>query len=419
MKIKLPGLMLAAATTCYSAPPLAIPPDLIQDTNGNVIADITRFARTGYHYLPFTDESLSELRTMLHREAVTLNPAVIDKVITSLKCACQYHVDHNAILTVIDYSLPSSEKRLWVFDLQQGKLLFNTYVSHGIKSGELLSNYFSNKYNSKASSIGVYKTNKSYFGREGLSLRLSGLDRQFNDNAENRSVVMHGGWYVEEQFIKKYGRAGRSWGCPALPLSLYQPIINAIKNDSFMVVYYPSDAWFVKSRFLNCDSTDKSSQGKVVDMSNQPTVKNDEPRNDIVYADLNRNNRREESEPIAVMEASRYESRFQSKAPLERMLRRQINHQEYIALTPVEFGNLINTKSDWTNVSFVIPVIIMKRGYYETEMHFVDMGNIKEITPIASQSGDNNNGRGYTVSFDKKSSVKLSTSYGFIRWLGL
>ena len=108
---------------------------------------------------------------------------------------------------------------------KEKKLLFHTYVSHGITSGTLLTNYFSNKYNSKASSIGVYKTEKAYYGREGLSLRLDGLDRSFNDNASNRSVVMHGGWYVDEHFIKKYGRPGRSWGCPALPLNFINPLL--------------------------------------------------------------------------------------------------------------------------------------------------------------------------------------------------
>ncbi len=101
--------------------------------------------------------SLPEIKEMLHQQAPELNPAVINKVLTTLKCANEHNVAHNDILTVIDYSLPSSDKRLWVFDLNQKKLRFYTYVSHGITSGALSSKYFSNKNNSKASSIGVFK----------------------------------------------------------------------------------------------------------------------------------------------------------------------------------------------------------------------------------------------------------------------
>ena len=141
---------------------------------------------------------LNELRAMLHAQAPNLSDAVINKVATALKCTTAYNVEGSNVLTVIDYSLPSNQKRLWVFDIVQKKLLFKTYESHGIKSGTLLTNNFSNKYNSKASSIGVYKTDQAYYGREGLSLRLEGLERNFNDNAMNRSIVMHGGWYLDE-----------------------------------------------------------------------------------------------------------------------------------------------------------------------------------------------------------------------------
>ena len=114
---------------------------------------------------------------MLHQNAPALNTEAVNKVLTTLKCASKYNIKHNNILTIIDFSLPSSAKRLWVFDLAKNKLLFHTHVSHGIKSGSLLSNYFSNKVNSKASSIGVYNTEKAYFGRHGLSLKLYGLDK--------------------------------------------------------------------------------------------------------------------------------------------------------------------------------------------------------------------------------------------------
>ncbi|MGQ3890511.1 murein L,D-transpeptidase catalytic domain family protein [Legionella sp. CNM-4043-24] len=411
---------LAVASACFSQPALSIEAPA-PDNDGNIINNITLFARTGYHYPKISHQALSELRAMLHKEAPTLNTSVIDKVVTSLKCANEYNVDRNTILTVIDYSLPSSEKRLWVFDLKANRLLYNTYVSHGIKSGELLSTYFSNTYDSKASSIGVYKTEKSYYGREGLSLRLSGLDRSFNDNASNRAVVMHGGWYVDEQFIKKYGRAGRSWGCPALPLTLYEPIINTIKNNSLMVVYYPSDAWFVKSKFLTCDIQPPVRQATSPDIPTLPNVQENELRDEILFADLNKNNRREENEPIAVMSADRYEQVFKTKAPLTRMLRRQIEQQEYIALSVNEFASLSReeNKGNLNDVFFVIPLIVMSHGYYETKMHIVDMGKIQNISTNASTPDGKNSYRSYTVYFDKKAPVKLTASNRFIRWLGL
>ena len=137
---------------------------------------------------------VNDIATMLNQNNVGLQTAVIDKVLTILECTQARHIEHTPILTVIDYSLHANTKRLWVFNLNEKKLLFHTYVSHGIKSGALSSNFFSNKYDSKTSSIGVYTTDKAYYGREGLSLKLNGLEEGFNDHAYNRSLVMHGGW---------------------------------------------------------------------------------------------------------------------------------------------------------------------------------------------------------------------------------
>lgn len=374
-------------------------------------------------YRPSADTVLSAdaLAELLHNEAPTLRVPVINKVVTSLKCANQMNVDHNHILTVVDYSLPSSEKRLWVFDLKGKKLLFHTYVSHGIKSGTLLTNYFSNKYNSKASSIGVYKTEKAYYGREGLSLRLDGLDRSFNDNASNRSVVMHGGWYVDEDFIKKYGRPGRSWGCPALPLSEYRPIINTIKDNSWMVVYYPAENWFVKSRFLNCRIPDLHEFAIQDSAQIMPIAPDNEPREAVLLADLRKGYRSENGKAIVAMRADNYEKIFNTKPPLGRMLRRQIANSEYIALSKEEFDRISANLS--TNpqardllsmVHFVIPVIIMVRGYYETQMQIVNLGAIKNIKPNAET-----NNTSYTVYFDKQSALNLKPTDQFIRWLGL
>lgn len=404
-------LYLAVTYSGFSLPPL----ELIQ---GKLIAQGNMLINE----IPSVTMPLSDIKEMLHQEAPNLREPVLNKVLTTLKCAMEYNIERNNILTIIDYSLPSNEKRLWVFDLKAKKLLFYTYVSHGIKSGTLLTNYFSNKFNSKASSIGVYKTEKAYYGREGLSLRLDGLDASFNDNASNRSVVMHGGWYVDEQFIKRYGRPGRSWGCPALPLDLYQSIINTIKDSSLLVAYYPSDAWFEKSKFLNCDRSKTATKPIVLHLENL-SANNDEHREDVLFANTSGKVKQADDNPIVVMSADNYERIFHTKAPLGRMLRRQINHAEYIALSNTEFHDLAvrsngSNKEALNAINFVVPVIIMVRGYYETQMKIVDMGKIKDIRFNADLS-KNEPVTSYSVSFETRPSINLKSTNRFIRWLGL
>lgn len=371
--------------------------------------------------------SLNNIKLMLNSEAPNLNPLVINKVLTTLKCADQYNVDHNNILTIIDYSLPSNEKRLWVFDLKTKTLLFYTYVSHGIKSGALMTNYFSNKFNSKASSIGVYQTQQAYYGRDGLSLRLDGLDRSFNDNASNRSVVMHSGWYVEEGFIKKYGRPGRSWGCPALPLENSQAIINTIKDKSLLVIYYPSDMWFAKSKFLNCDKSSLS-QNEMNQVVQIPDSAPDDHREAILFVGSGyKGSKNAESKPVAVISANNYARIFHTTAPLTRMLRRQINYEEYIALSTSELSYLANSNmsspgqyNELNRIFFVIPVLkVVRGGYYETQMQIVNLGKIKEVKINENSARENGVPTSYTVYFEGKSAVSLNANNEFIRWVGL
>ena len=361
-----------------------------------------------YPYCPAPQAiSLHAIKEMLYQKATFLNAAVINKVLTILKCTNRYNIEHNNILTVIDYSLPANEKRLWIFNLAEKKLLFHTYVSHGIKSGALLSTLFSNKYDSKSSSLGVYKTEQTYRGRDGLSLRLAGLDNGFNSNASNRYIVMHGSWYVDENFIKKYGRSGRSWGCPAVPLDLTEPIINTIKDESLLIVYYPNDDWLTKSKFLRCGKLspqqDMVSQGAV----SKPVIDDSVKRDAILFADIHKNGTGEENTAVAVLSADNYARIFQLKAPLDRMLRRQIDKIEYIALSPAEFAKI----KECNQVYFARPVIKMIKGYYETQMDILNFGKITQI----SLNGDS----GYTVHFDTKNSLVLRSTDRFIRWLGL
>lgn len=355
----------------------------------------------------------------LQQQAPGMNQGVIDKVVASLQCADEHHMNHNNILTIIDYSLPSSEKRLWVYNLTEHKLLYNTYVSHGIRSGQLITNNFSNKFDSKASSFGVYETQQTYYGRDGLSLRLNGLERGFNDNASNRYIVMHGGWYVEEQFIKRYGRAGRSWGCPALPLNMTQSIINTIKDKSIFVAYYPSDEWFEKSRFLNCASLEKSESFANFQINTLPATAQTEEPEEILYVDLNKNNRREENEPVVVISADSYQRLFNTNVPLTRMLRRQINNSEYIALNKTEFNVLATNKYGLNEINFVIPDVKMDRGYYITLMKILPFGKIQDIRLNGSTEIGAVPSRSYTVYFDKHPFVDLKSTHQFIRWLGL
>ncbi len=143
------------------------------------------------------------------------------------------------VLTVIDYSLPSSKQRMWIFDVKKERLLYNTYVAHGQNSGMTTPNHFSNITSSKQTSLGTYVTKDTYIGSKGYSLNLQGLEKGFNDNAYSRRVVIHGAWYVEPGFIKKAGRAGRSWGCPSIAKTLARPVINMIKGGSIVFAYYP------------------------------------------------------------------------------------------------------------------------------------------------------------------------------------
>lgn len=143
----------------------------------------------------------------------------------------------NQILTIIDFSLPSTEKRLWVIDIVSQKILLNTVVAHGRNSGELMANRFSNTPESFKSSLGFYKTAETYLGKHGYSLRLDGLEKGFNDQARDRAIVIHGADYAREEFAKMTGRLGRSLGCPALPTELSAQIIDVIKNGSLLYIY--------------------------------------------------------------------------------------------------------------------------------------------------------------------------------------
>jgi hypothetical protein len=154
------------------------------------------------------------------------------------------------ILTIIDYSKPSTVRRLWVIDLKHRKVLYNTWVTHGKNSGALRANSFSNRLGSLKSSIGVFLTEQTYIGSVGYALRLQGLETGFNDNAYRRSVVFHGAWYADPGVLNKYSYLGRSYGCPAVSNKIAKKLINTIKNHALVFAYYPDQKWLKKSMFL-------------------------------------------------------------------------------------------------------------------------------------------------------------------------
>jgi hypothetical protein len=159
-------------------------------------------------------------------------------------------------LAVIDFDLPSTEKRLWVFDLGTRQLLFHTLVAHGHNSGENEATHFSNTDESNMSSLGFYVTGTQYEGKHGHSLRLQGLDEGFNTNAAARSVVMHGADYVSEEFIRQNGRLGRSLGCPALPIAQYSQIIDALGDGSCLFINRTGAGY--TSKYLNQDTAQQA-----------------------------------------------------------------------------------------------------------------------------------------------------------------
>lgn len=155
------------------------------------------------------------------------------------------------VLSVCDFSMASTESRLWIIDLAAKKVLFNTYVAHGAGSGEDFATSFSNKENSHQSSLGFYVTGETYNGEHGTSLRLDGQDHGFNDAAMERGIVVHAADYVSDRFVKGNDRLGRSWGCPAVPAKLSMPIINTIKEGTCLFIYAPEKKYLGTAFWLN------------------------------------------------------------------------------------------------------------------------------------------------------------------------
>jgi len=154
------------------------------------------------------------------------------------------------IITIIDFSKPSTEERFHVIDIQNKKLLFNCLTSHAQNTGNNYAKNFSNTEGSKKTSIGFFMTAETYSGKHGYSLKLDGLEKGINDNARKRAIVIHAANYVSYEFIKEHGRLGRSWGCPALPDEISKEVIDTIKDGSVLFIFADESDYFSKSKYI-------------------------------------------------------------------------------------------------------------------------------------------------------------------------
>ena len=176
---------------------------------------------------------------------------MFDLALAAASCALRSgDIENLSTLTVIDYSRPSTQKRLWVFDLKARSLRYEELVAHGSGSGGNVATTFSNEPETHQSSLGLFKTQDSYVGKNGYSLRLQGLDKGFNDRAYERAIVMHGAPYVSEDFARAQGRLGRSWGCPALRSGIAREVIDSVKGSGLIFAYYPDQRWLQSSEYL-------------------------------------------------------------------------------------------------------------------------------------------------------------------------
>lgn len=213
-----------------------------------------------------------DLLTRLAAVAPTLDPRVLGLALQARECALAYgDVAADARLAVIDYSLPSTQPRLWVFDLQPARLLYAEHVAHGRATGDNMARQFSNRDGSNQSSLGVFRTSETYVGGNGYSLRMDGLESGVNDNARERLIVMHGADYVDPQQALRQGRLGRSLGCPALRKAVAREVIDILKGGQLLFAYYPDQAWLAQSAYFACDRGSVSANSNAT-RSNAPRV---------------------------------------------------------------------------------------------------------------------------------------------------
>lgn len=194
-----------------------------------------------------------DLAARLSALAGEADPEVVRMAVHAQQCAARRgDVAPGGRLAVIDYSLPSTQRRLWVFDLEREALLYSEHVAHGRNTGENFARQFSNVEGSLQSSLGLFRTAETYIGENGYSMRMDGLEPGVNDLARPRAIVMHGAWYVDPLQATRQGRLGRSLGCPAVRPQVARGVIDTLKQGQLLFAYYPDPAWLAKSRYLDC-----------------------------------------------------------------------------------------------------------------------------------------------------------------------
>ncbi len=191
---------------------------------------------------PLTRPELPALESALIQEATDLHPEALHAALSSWDALRAQGEVQSALLSVIDYELPSTEKRMWVFDLESRHVLFHELVAHGRNSGDDLAVAFSNEDGSYMSSLGAFVTGSAYDGKNGYSLHLRGVQANVNDRAEARAIVMHGAPYVDEEIARRQGRLGRSLGCPAVRPEIARALIDEIKDGTVLYAWHPSIA---------------------------------------------------------------------------------------------------------------------------------------------------------------------------------
>jgi len=215
------------------------------------IAGAGEKSSAGRRSAPAADRTASALAAWDGAAPGSIDSHVLKLALQASGCAMRQGLaPHASTLTVIDYSRPSTEKRLWVFDLRSRDLIYEELVAHGQGSGGNVPTLFSNEADTHRTSLGLFVTGDTYTGKNGYSLRLDGLDQGFNDRARDRAIVMHGAPYVSEQFAREQGRLGRSWGCLAVSEAVARSLIDRVKGGGLVFAYYPDQNWLAGSRYL-------------------------------------------------------------------------------------------------------------------------------------------------------------------------
>uniref|UniRef100_UPI0030D8BF13 murein L,D-transpeptidase catalytic domain family protein n=1 Tax=Pseudomonas sp. EA_35y_Pfl2_R111 TaxID=3088689 RepID=UPI0030D8BF13 len=204
--------------------------------------------------MPFSASAAEQdgLLKDLARIAPGLNQQALRHALAAMQCAVNHGADPARRLAVIDYSRPSTERRLWIFDLQRKRLLLRDFVAHGRKSGENFAEVFSNRLGSHQSSLGLFRTAESYSGKHGYSLRMDGLEPGLNDLARERAIVIHGAGYVNPLWVAKHGRIGRSLGCPAVRPEVARMVVDQLKGGQFLFAWHSNQRLLKASAYLDC-----------------------------------------------------------------------------------------------------------------------------------------------------------------------